>query len=96
MVSKIESNIIPRAPAIAKNIPNPLNTFSFLVVLCASNPLCRRNLSAMKEISSRITVIVAPVINSGFRNEAPMSEMYAICWFDSMEPYFGLQSFSLA
>lgn len=86
-VSKPDKQVKPTVPTTAKNIVNPLRTFSPVEVLGTRRPLCRNNRSAPNDRSRNIVVIIQPVTNNGLSSEAPTSDMYAIVWFPCIDAY---------
>lgn len=61
-----------------------LKTFCVTDVFFASRPVCRSQRSARRPRFRNTTVTVPPAMNKGFRPNAPISDIYAICWFAAM------------
>jgi hypothetical protein len=74
-VSNIDSRINPAPPQRAKNIDIIANVLSVQLLFGDSRPMCRSQRSAINARSKDTTVTALPAMKSGFKLEAPTSDM---------------------
>jgi uncharacterized radical SAM superfamily protein len=74
-VLKMDKQIRPTVPTVAKIMERPLRTFSMRVVLGARRPRCRSHRSERNAASRKIEVKTQPTMKRGWRRSAPTFEM---------------------